>query len=441
MFGIPDHFLGVDWAWNWFDFSIVAAAIYDGSLTFFAAVGDDQEREVIGGLTIIRLIRLVRITRLVRLIRLKIFHELSLMVNGVIGGLKTLFWAMVFLLGIVYSFGVLMRQLLDPASNQFDCQSTQVSSNNPNFAGPGMGSKDAMHAQGMTSTNCNRGSVEIDTYGDVMFSSVGRAMLTVFNCLTDSCSSPGGSPLMWHLWDAYGFWLVMCYVVMFIFVTFGIFNLILAIFVESTMAYAHESTQKRASKRHVKNQRHARKLQQLLIRICTTTDVSGKNAMWDSEFERLEGLRGHIHNYCSLFKGWIRPTEEEDDADVPASHLNLHVDKKSFEEALELKEVQNLLEDLEIEVACRDHLFEVLDADGNGFLAVSELAEGIMRLRGPADKGDAIATVLMLRSLQQSFRRFRESVLTNQQQMMDTLGLDTAMIARQRFSTFEHMFG
>ena len=43
-----------------------------------------------------------------------------------------------------------------------------------------------------------------------------------------------------------------------------------------------------------------------------------------------------------------------------------------------------------------------------GYLAVSELAEGIMRLRGPADKGDIVAAVLMMRCLQKNVRQIED---------------------------------
>merc|ERR1719181_2356084 len=82
----------------------------------------DVAQSEVSTFTVLRLVRLVRITRLVRLLRLKMFHELSLMVNGVIAGLKTLFWAIVFLVALIYSFGVLLRQVLDPDHNDFGCQ-------------------------------------------------------------------------------------------------------------------------------------------------------------------------------------------------------------------------------------------------------------------------------------------------------------------------------
>lgn len=64
-----------------------------------------------------------------------------------------------------------------------------------------------------------------------------------------------------------------------------------------------------------------------------------------------------------------------------------------------------------------------------------------MRLRGPADKGDAVSALLKLRSLQRSFRRFREVVFQNQKDIMESLGLATNGIATGRLSEFDIAWG
>merc|ERR1719506_2330121 len=103
--------------------------------------------------------------------------------------------------------------------------------------------------------------------------------MTVFQCFTDGCTDPDGNPLMWHLWDAHGAFMIIIVVVIYIFVTFGVFNMIVAIFVENTMACAHATEQKRLSNRAEENRRHARKLRTLLVRFFTTADETGQNAL------------------------------------------------------------------------------------------------------------------------------------------------------------------
>jgi len=248
-----------------------------------------------------------------------------------------------------------------------------------------------------------------------MFGNVGRSMLTVFQCFTDGCTSAGGTPLLWHLWDVYGVVLVVGYVCVFIFVTFGIFNLILAIFVENTLQYARVSDQKRASKRHADHLNQAKKLFKLLTKLCSVMESSGSITF--DERSSQKGLVRHVSKWMKCF-GYGGADEEEK---TEPSHLNMRVTRPSFEAALESESVIELFEQLDVSLTSRDNLFDILDADGNGYLAMSELADGIMRLRGPPDKGDVVSTVLMVRTLQKYVMRFEEAVLHNQQIMKKLL--------------------
>ena len=47
-----------------------------------------------------------------------------------------------------------------------------------------------------------------------------------------------------------------------------------------------------------------------------------------------------------------------------------------------------------IETATKSELFDVLDADMGGELTLSELRNGLMRLRGPITKSDIVAVRL-----------------------------------------------
>merc|ERR1711920_985664 len=66
---------------------------------------------------------------------------------------------------------------------------------------------------------------------------------------------------------------------------------------------------------------------------------------------------------------------------------------------------KDLLEDLEISVSNHTKLFDIIDSNGSGTLDVGELIEGLMKLRGPADKGDVVCAALMVRSTQRHLRR------------------------------------
>merc|ERR1712130_823643 len=56
-----------------------------------------------------------------------------------------------------------------------------------------------------------------------------------------------------------------------------------------------------------------------------------------------------------------------------------------------------LLDEMEICIANKTALFDVLDCDLSGELELSEVVSGLMMLRGPTDKTDAVASLLGIR--------------------------------------------
>merc|ERR1740121_1932509 len=74
------------------------------------------------------------------------------------------------------------------------------------------------------------------------FQNVMTSMFTVYRCLTSDCTTATGEPLTALLQKAYGWPFVLCYLVFSIFVTFGIFNIIVAIYIESTLSGTYQFT-------------------------------------------------------------------------------------------------------------------------------------------------------------------------------------------------------
>mmetsp|Transcript_23000 Transcript_23000/g.39275 ORF Transcript_23000/g.39275 Transcript_23000/m.39275 type:complete len:195 (+) Transcript_23000:1-585(+) len=167
------------------------------------------------------------------------------------------------------------------------------------------------------------------------------------------------------------------------FVTFGVMNLIIAVFVENTIACAHQFAAQRQFGARSDATTKARKLVKLMVKLLKakreipSTPSSSTNVDPD-DFQNLD-------------------------------HYSLRITQDQFEEILYSDpKVLSILEDLDISHISQEQLFDILDADGNGYLAISELVDGIMKLRGPADKGDGVATVLMLRQLQKQVSKFEE---------------------------------
>lgn len=400
------HFLGPDWSWNMFDFIIVILALVDLIITAAGQLFDASDIDL-NTLTLMRLARLIRITRLVKLLRLKVFKELTLMVNGVIGGIRTLFWAIVLLMVLVYVLGVLMRQLME--EDYLGCQQVELS--------PGAGPITNTWSQGNTTAGgtCTWGQQHLLVHHTELFSSVTRAMFTVFRCFTDGCTSVDGVPLILAIWDAHGLVVVVGYVLAFLFVSFGVFNLIMAIFVENTLEYARTSDEKRQQLKYGEHIRAAQTMQQLVMKFCgpRTPSQRATSSRSRSVSPDENGLRGFLRSYS---KKRTNETPEIFRHSLYTS-MNVRVDRDTFEEAVREPAVIALLDKLEIGATNRDKLFDILDADGNGYVAISELIDGLMKLRGPADKGDIVAASLMIRSMQKSQRQLQTSMMSTQDAM------------------------
>jgi len=96
---------GQDWAWNLFDTVLVSTAIWD---LLYTHLGDSQDSKNMSSLRGLRLIKAVKVFRLVRM--LKLIRELRLLVRGIFGTMRPLFWTMMLLTIMTYIHGILFLQ-------------------------------------------------------------------------------------------------------------------------------------------------------------------------------------------------------------------------------------------------------------------------------------------------------------------------------------------
>jgi len=195
-----EYFCGPEYGWNLFDLTVVLLAFLD---ILLLTVPDDT----VGNFTALRLIKLTRLARLVRIFRLRKLKELTLMVKGLFGGMLTLFWAVLLLFIFVYLIAIVMVTFV---------------------------------------VITNKGK-EPDTVFHMevypLFKTLDLSMMTVFRCLTGDCSTATGLPLILLLKDEYGAFFVIIWVGVTMFVTFGVYNLIMAIYLEGTLAAAKKQAQ------------------------------------------------------------------------------------------------------------------------------------------------------------------------------------------------------
>merc|ERR1719215_2372264 len=91
-------------------------------------------------------------------------------------------------------------------------------------------------------------------------------MLTLFRCFTDGCSDHGGAPLQARLYERHGALFSISYMLVFLFVTIGLFNLIMAIFVDNVMETTRQRRQEERAEDAVDMERNLRKLVTKLIK-------------------------------------------------------------------------------------------------------------------------------------------------------------------------------
>ncbi|CAE7039850.1 Cacna1h [Symbiodinium sp. CCMP2456] len=108
-------YCGEDWMWGWLDTFIVFTAVWDIVVDVWMASQEGAESVAdMSGLRAFRIIRITRIVKAVRLMRIfRFVMALRMLVSSIVNTLKSLFWALVLLILIVYVFGVIFSQAVN----------------------------------------------------------------------------------------------------------------------------------------------------------------------------------------------------------------------------------------------------------------------------------------------------------------------------------------
>eukprot|EP00929_Paragymnodinium_shiwhaense_P116949 TRINITY_DN8701_c0_g2_i1.p1 TRINITY_DN8701_c0_g2~~TRINITY_DN8701_c0_g2_i1.p1 ORF type:complete len:567 (-),score=164.83 TRINITY_DN8701_c0_g2_i1:159-1859(-) len=269
-----------------------------------------------------RILRLVKLARLLRLLRADVFADLLMMIQGMIGGTGTLFWAMVLFFIVMYVVSLLHRE----------------------FYG-------------------RRRIENIYEY----FDTVPRSLLTTYRCGFGDCSTAGGTPIFEFIHIKYG-WLATIFYLLFVFsIAVGLFNVISAIFVESTMAAAQKIM-------------HQKKKERL-----------ADTALWSSNVAIL------VKRMIDLNHGMDVPEKLSASID---EIVNFNVPCHVIEELVKDEEAMEALEDLGIDPEDNPLLSDIFDPDNGGEVTVEDLVDGIRKLRGDPRRSDIVTVDLMIRSIQ-----------------------------------------
>jgi len=332
LFGCREYMSGYDRYWNWFDIACITLSITDLFITHLLKYfTSDGRQPAIGGFLLVKMLRLVRLARLVRALHYPIFDELKAMIYGVVSGMRVLFWALLLLFITIFFLGVVLNKIMADTP-------------------------------------------EIST--------VPMAMFTIFRCFTDGCSAYDGTPLSERLREEHGGIFLIGYILIFTLVTFGLFNLIMAIFIDS-----------------VKNGNAAMKQKELgqsAHSIRRSLEVTFAMLILGEDPSILH------ESGWSTFLSRLSPeskTERSEEALCAFEDLpdDTTITREVFNLWLQDPQVSGLLQEADIDISNKFDLFDILDVDMQGELGIGEFVNGLMALRGPVTKSDIVATRLKVR--------------------------------------------
>jgi len=335
-FGAIEVFCGFDCRWSWFEAILAAAAWIEIVLTVFAGSQDSNYN-----LSVFRVVRLFRITRVIQVVRFQIFGDLLMMIQGALGSLRTLMWSAVMIACPVYALALFMRVTIGNMSNP--------------------------------------------SAGAMSFVSLPDSLFTVFRCIVaGDCTNEEGQPVFLLIAETHGWGYGALYMAAYTFMTFGLFNVIVAIYVENTVA---------AAKYNAVYMKRGRLEDQRLLAEKSATLV---RLVWEILKER----GSHCEDGLLGLSG--KPTASE----ISDLASKMQITPEDFDELRKHPRFQEVLTDLDVSDEDQVDLFETLDFDGSGSIDLQELILGISKLRGDARRADVVAVSLMMRSMQHALLDF-----------------------------------
>jgi len=204
----------------------------------------------------------------------------------------------------------------------------------------------------------------------IYFSSTHRSVYTMLRCSFGDCTDMDGKPIFEHVFrqEGYGGLISLFYSTFVYLVNIGLFNVISAIFIESCMKASHALEQ----------QQHHERLKDALL--------------WDS---RLIVLIKHLLEFADQ--------EVPDDLSESIDKLaELEIDATVVDEWSTDPKTKAALRDLDIDPLDDDGLSDILDPDNTGVIKITDVQEGLQKLRGITRRSDVLRVDLMIRDLQRS---------------------------------------
>merc|ERR1740121_2957908 len=219
--GVKDYAYGEERKWNLLDLGITGMSVTEVFISVVVSFQPKEEGDSDGVriTAILRVLRATRVIRLVKLLRFKMMRELASMLVGIVIGIPALIWVFFLFLLVVFVMGTSFRVVLGPNEGQDligDCGLPDDFIHDPLFPRP----ECKIHYM----------------YGEEFFGTVKKAMFTTFRLMIGDFTTYNGKNLAVALSRGYGDMFHITYGIGMIAVMFGLFNVITAIFVDSTVS-------------------------------------------------------------------------------------------------------------------------------------------------------------------------------------------------------------
>jgi len=342
--GWKQYFAQSERIWNIFEMVLVIMAWIEAMAGLWADSVQDTP-----AYSVIRVFRLVRITKIIRVLRLQVFSDLLMMINGAVGSLKTLFYSVTLISIPLYMVAlVLCESLRGSASEQLGAES---------------------------------------------FASLSLSFFNVFRCIVGGeCTRADGSPIFLVVSVEYGWIYGAIYCTTLVLMTFGLFNVIVAIYVENIVSAA--------------------KYNELSLK---------RKRLQDNSFfcQKAEELIRYVWLHHQVYMGTAMTINDALQEWDQKSVMGMKITRQFFEELLKQQKFKDLLGELDIADEDQFDLFDTLDGDNSDFVDILEMIQGLGKLRGEARRADIISVNLLMQNMYTELRLFRD-MMTQQTALQPT---------------------
>jgi len=362
-YGASEYFRGELSTWNWCDMIVTAISVLEVGLSIadLTSSGVNEGSQVATAArtaVILRGLRFARVLRFSKVVNSPLLRDLANMLVGFVIGVPSLFWVLLFFLLILCVVGFAFRLMFGPLPGQ-DLISI---CGNPDDMVP------------FNDQECPVSWM----YGEEFFGTVSKSMFTSFRFMLGDYSTRGGKSIVVAFSQDYGMKFDVIFVAWMIIVIFGLFNIVTAIFVDTTVAgLKHNDVKKKYVQQH-ENRYVRSKLKAILERIQLLTQAH-------------RDLTVETGNSCY----------SSQDCDV------FDLIEEEFVEVMKDDKIQALMQDLDIEVFNLAGVFYTFDGNVSGRVTLRDLAEGVMKLRGAPQKSDLMGCLVSTRSLHEKFDQLK----------------------------------